>query len=89
MYVSPEHSIEFDNDYLKPRREVLRSWCGVEAVERFDELVELRKEIKRVGDVAQSAITALRATGHASQASQLERELGTPVEMLRADQTGN
>lgn len=88
-YISPEHSIEFDNDYLKPRRELLRSWCGVEAVERFDELVELRKEIKRVGDVAQSAIAALRAAGHASQASQLERELGTPVEMLRADQTGN
>lgn len=89
MYISPEHSIEFDNDYLKPRREVLRSWCGVEAVERFDELVELRKEIKRVGDVTQSAITALRAADHASQASQLERKLGTPVEMLRTDQTGN
>lgn len=89
MYVSAEHSIEFDNDYRKPQRKVLRSWCRIEAVERFDELVELRKEIKRVGDVAQRAITALPAAGHASQASQLERELGTPVEMLRADQTGN
>lgn len=74
LHVSPEHSIEFDNGYLKPGRELLRSWCGVEAVERFDELVELRKEIKRVGNVAQSAMVALRAAGHASQASQLERE---------------
>lgn len=82
-FVSPERCVESDNKYDKPRREVLRSWCGVEAVDRFDELVELRKEIKRVGDVAQSAIAALRAAGHASRASQLERELGTPVEMLR------
>lgn len=82
-YVSPERCIEFDNKYDKPRREALRSWCGVETAERFDELVELRKEIKRVGDVAQNAIAALRAAGHASRASQLERELGTPVEMLR------
>lgn len=83
LYISPEVSIEHDNEYGKPCRDILRSWCGIEAVERFDELVELRKEIKRVGDVAQSAINALRAAGHASQASQLERELGTPVEMLR------
>jgi len=27
---------------------VLRSWCGAEAVERLDELVELRKEIKNL-----------------------------------------
>jgi hypothetical protein len=87
-YISPERSVEFDTDYLKPRREVLRSWCGVQAVERFDELVELRREIKRVGDVALSAIAALRAAGHVSQASRLERELGTPVEMLRTDQPG-
>jgi hypothetical protein len=85
--VSPEHSIEFDNDYLKPRRQVLQSWCGAEAVKRFDELIELRKEVKRVADVAQSAIDALRAAGHASQAAQLQRELGTTVEMLRVDPT--
>lgn len=87
MYISPERSIEFDNDYGKPVREALRAWCGVEAVERFDELVELRKEIKRVGEVAQSAIDALRAAGHASLASRLERDLGTPVDILRVAQT--
>lgn len=65
---------------------VLRSWCRAENVERFDELVELRKEIKRVGDAAQSAINALRAHGHPALASQFERELGTPVELLRVDQ---
>lgn len=86
IYSPPEHCIEFDNDYLKPRRDILRSWCAVEAVERFDELQELRKEIKRVGDIAQQAITALQHAGHTSIASGLQRQLGTPVEMLRIDQ---
>lgn len=37
-------------------------------------------------DVAQHAIDALRAHGLASSAAELERELGTPAERLRADQ---
>ena len=82
-YFDAETAREMDLEYSKPIREVLRAWCGVEAVERFDELVELRKEIKRVGEVAQRAIQALRGAGHGSQASRLQRELGTPVEMLR------
>ncbi|MBT2513096.1 hypothetical protein [Arthrobacter sp. ISL-30] len=85
-YISPEISEEVDREFSAPIREVLRGWCGAENVERFDELVELRKEIKRVGEVAQSAINALRAHGHPALASQFESELGTPVEMLRADQ---
>ncbi|WP_413247828.1 hypothetical protein [Sinomonas flava] len=84
-HIPPEISEEVDRDYGRPVRDVLRSWCGAENVERFDELAELRKEIERVGDVAQNAIDALRAHGHAALASQLEGELGTPVEMLRTD----
>jgi hypothetical protein len=86
-YISPEISEEVDREFSAPIREVLRDWCGAENVERFDELVELRKEIKRVGDVAQGAINALRAHGHPALASQFESELGTPVEMLRADRS--
>ncbi len=89
IYISPEHSVEFDREYLQPQREVLRAWCGVEAVERVDELVELRKEIKRVGDVAESAIEALHRAGEDAHAAQLRRELGTPVEMLRTDRSGS
>lgn len=85
-YISPEICAEVDQQHSAPVRTVLRQWCGAGNVERFDELVELRKEIKRVGDVAQRAIGALRAHGLASPAAELERELGTPVEMLRADQ---
>ncbi|GAP61252.1 hypothetical protein AHiyo1_49340 [Arthrobacter sp. Hiyo1] len=85
-YISPEISEEVDREFSAPIRAVLRSWCGAENVERFDELIELRKEIKRVGDVAQNAINALRAHGHQALASQFESELGTPVEILRVDQ---
>lgn len=60
-----------------------RSLDHAEAIDRFDELAELRKEVRRVGDVAQAAIEALRAVGHDSEASRLQRELGMTVEMLR------
>lgn len=84
-YFDGQAAREMDLEFNKPIRDVLRSWCGVGAVERFDELVELRKEIKRVGDLAQRAIDALSGAGHSALASQLQRELGTPVEMLRVD----
>jgi len=81
---SPEHCVIFDLEYNKPRRDILRDWCGVEAVERYDELTELRKEVKRLGDLMETAIDVLRSAGHASEAARLQREFGTPVEMLRA-----
>ena len=82
-HVRPETCMKVDHEYSRPRREILRAWCGTEAVERFDELAELRKEIHRVGEVAQTAIDALRSAGRDAEASRLQRELGTPVEMLR------
>lgn len=77
--------MEIDLGSGKPTREVLRAWCGVDNVERFDELVELRKEIRRVGEAAERAIAALRSHGHDVNAAQSEQELGTPVEMLRTE----
>ncbi|MGJ9414486.1 hypothetical protein ACHAAC_17430 [Aeromicrobium sp. CF4.19] len=85
FYITPEDSRQSDDEFGKPTRQLLRSWCGAEETERFDELVELRREIKRVGDVAERAIELLRAAGSGDQAAQLSRELGTPVEMLRID----
>jgi len=75
--------IQVDNEHGKPRRAILRRWCGAEAVDRYDELVELRKEIRRVGQIAEAAIDALRKAGRIQQADTLARQLGTPVEMLR------
>jgi hypothetical protein len=85
----PDHTvpadicIQVDNEHGKPVRALLRQWCGDTAVARFDELAELRKEIHRVGQIAESAIELLRNSGHKQQAQQLARQLGTPVEMLR------
>lgn len=81
--VPAEICIAVDNEHGKPRRAILRRWCGAEAVERYDELVELRKEIHRVGQIAETAIDALRKAGRTQQADSLARQLGTPVEMLR------
>ncbi len=86
-YMEPERCIEFDDTYYKPEREVLRQWCGEEAGEWFDELLELRKEIRRVGEVAQGAIDALITVGAKDVAADLTRSLGTTVEMLRVEET--
>jgi hypothetical protein len=75
--------IQVDNEHGRPRRAILRDWCGADAVDRYDELAELRREIRRVGKIAETAIAALRKTGDKRQAEHLARELGTPVEMLR------
>jgi hypothetical protein len=80
--VEPERCAAGENEHGKPKRAILRSWCGTEAVERYDELAALRKEIRRVGQVAEAAISALRAAGHKREAAELTRQLGTPVEML-------
>lgn len=81
--VPAEICIAVDNEHGKPRRAILRRWCGAEAVDRYDELVELRKEIHRVGQIAETAIDALRTAGRRREADDLARQLGTPVEMLR------
>ncbi len=81
--ISPDICVEVDDELGKPRRAVLRRWCGAEAADRFDELKALRVEIHRVGLVAEAAIAELRAAGRKQAAEQLARKLGTRVEELR------
>lgn len=57
---------EYDEKGDRQSRELRRQWCGAEAVERWDELAELRKEIHRVGEVAEHAIQVLRRRGYMS-----------------------
>ncbi|WP_141120246.1 hypothetical protein [Mycobacterium malmoense] len=80
--VEPERCAQGDNEYGKPKRDILRSWCGADAVERYDELTELRKEIRRVGELADAAIRALHTAGNTREAAELSRQLGTRVDML-------
>jgi hypothetical protein len=70
--------------YNRPCWDLPRRWCGVEAATRRDELLELRKEVARLGDLMQQAIAGLRAAGQTREADRLERALGVPVEDLRA-----
>ena len=85
----PDHTIpadiciQVDNEHGKPRRAILREWCGADAADRYDELAELHREIHRVGQLAEAAIDALRKAGRKPEAERLARQLGTPVEMLR------
>jgi hypothetical protein len=58
--IRPESIRELDAEHYRLVRELLRAWCGETAVARFDELEELRKEIKRVVDVAEEATGVLR-----------------------------
>lgn len=81
-HISPEIAAEIDQELNAPVREILRSWCGAESVNQFDELIALRKEIKRVGDLAQEMIGALRTHGHESVAANFEHELGMSVDEL-------
>lgn len=74
-HISAEICAQVDAECSRPCREVLRSWCGADAADRFDELAELRRAIRRVGEVAQAAISALWSVGGDAEASRLQREL--------------
>jgi len=82
-YMSPEKCAELDEPW-KLAHEVLRRWCGVDAVERFDELLALCDDVLRVGQIAERAIRELDAAGAVGAAEEIRRELGVPVETLRA-----
>lgn len=85
MYIRPEVCAEVDRRW-EPTHELVRRWCGQDVVERFDELAALRKEVLRVGKVAERAIRAVAEHGHPQVARRLEEELGVPVSLLRAGQ---
>lgn len=74
---------QLDEPLHRPCWQLLRAWCGQDAVDRHDELVELRHEVARIGRLAEQAISLLREAGRGRDADRLDRELGRPVEDLR------
>lgn len=82
-HISPEICAEVDEEHGRPVRDILRAWCGAEAVDRWDELRELRREVLRLGELVQSAVDGLRRQGARRQADEIERQLGIPVGVLR------
>jgi len=74
---------QLDESHNRPCWQLLRAWCGQQAIDRHEELVELRHEVARVGRIAEQAIAVLRKAGRTADADRLARELGRPVHDLR------
>ncbi|MET9931483.1 MULTISPECIES: PE-PGRS family protein [unclassified Streptomyces] len=63
----------------------VREWCGQDKAERYDELVALRAEVIRLGQLMERAVKALRDRGHGVIASTIERDLGVHISSLGPD----
>ncbi|WP_416970604.1 PE-PGRS family protein [Streptomyces sp. 4F14] len=63
----------------------VRAWCGEDKAERYDELVALRAEVIRLGELVEKAAKALRDRGHGVIASTIERDLGVHIASLDPD----
>lgn len=61
---------------------LLGEWCGQEKVHRYDELVALRAEVVRLGELVERAAKALRDRGHHVIAATIERDLGVHISTL-------
>ncbi|MGV9385744.1 hypothetical protein ACWDRB_58760 [Nonomuraea sp. NPDC003707] len=66
----------------EPVHALVRQWCGQKAVERFDELIALRNEVVRLGQLLDRAVEALRKRGATATAATIESDLGVPIAML-------
>ncbi|MEU2909539.1 PE-PGRS family protein [Streptomyces massasporeus] len=63
----------------------VRAWCGDDKADRYDELVALREEVIRLGEMVEKAVKALRDRGHGVIASTIERDLGVHIASLDPD----
>ncbi|WP_344612438.1 hypothetical protein [Dactylosporangium salmoneum] len=81
-HVSADVCADVDATVFRPRRDMIRRWCGAAPRERLDELVALRAEVLRLGDLIAEAVTELRQAGRVRQANDLERRLGIPIAQL-------
>ncbi|MFJ2173808.1 PE-PGRS family protein [Streptomyces sp. NPDC087851] len=63
----------------------IRAWCGQDKADRYDELVALRAEVIRLGELVEKAAKALRDRGHGVIASTIERDLGVHIATLDPD----
>ncbi len=64
---------------------MVREWCGEERADRYDELVALRAEVQRLGELVERAVRSLRDRGHGVIASTIERDLGVHISSLGPD----
>lgn len=61
------------HDELEPAHALIRSWCGVEEVERFEEMERLTQELERLQKVILDAALWIDRHGHSRKAASLRR----------------
>jgi hypothetical protein len=73
-FIEPSFYIEQDDQpYNRPYQELLRQRCGEEHVQRRDELVRLRDEVFRIGQILDQAVDGLRAAGASSEVRRIQK----------------
>jgi hypothetical protein len=82
-YRAPEDCAELD-EHWQPGHDLVREWCGAEAVNRHDEIQALRDEVLRLSEILDRAIRELAWAGKASIAAKICRQLGFSLETARA-----
>ncbi|GAA4383346.1 hypothetical protein [Agromyces bauzanensis] len=80
-FVTPEDAAARDAEWPfgKKKRDLVRVWCGADAIDRHEELRALREEVVRLDRLLSEAIHALRDSGAKARADDLERRFGVPV----------
>ena len=79
-FLSAEAQTQFreSNDERKRCLNVIRQWCGQEALDKWDEIRHLRGEVERLTGVVQRALTIIEKSDNKSLAKQLRLQLGYP-----------
>jgi hypothetical protein len=66
----------------KESRELVRRWCGVEALDQWREIQKLRKEVARLGCLINTAAALLEKHGRNSDAGRVRKAHGVSAEYL-------
>ncbi|WP_432003282.1 hypothetical protein [Streptomyces sioyaensis] len=78
-HFSPEVCAQVDREF-KPARDLVRQWCGAQAVEAYAELRVLRAEVVRLGRIVDQTVGMLRQAGREKDAAKIEAQFEIPVE---------
>jgi len=80
------HEQDFAEKWLtkqKPVFALVREWCGEKALTEFNEIAELRAEIRRLRALAEETAQWLKDAGHPLKASLLLKELWGSIRTMR------